>query len=248
MTTTTPPINSASVRPAVRRPRRGLLHASLPRLIDSSPLADVVATYRRLRAEHDAARAEQARLERERPAAEQADRAALATALAAGKRDPGDQQQDALEEKIAAAQRRVGGLVDATSAALLDVRAAVLGDLGAKWREQLDASAAKLRNDLDEHLAEAVECFERLAGIDASRAWAREAQTGRSVGESGLPPSIRPPKVAKVHISGTPTATNALAVLRDLAATDTVPPATPKLPPAAVVADDAPEVEAAAAA
>ena len=245
-TTTT---EATPVAPQTILPRRpgGPVRASVPRLADDSPLAAAVADYRRLLGEHRAVTQEIGRLERERPAAEHADRRVLADALAAGKRDPGDKNQAALAVKIADAQRKLGGLADATSAAVFRLRDQVRGDAGARWRVALDDEVARLRETLDEQLAAAAEAFEKVAMIDASREWLRAAREGRSmIGASGLPMSVQAPKVKRFHISGEQSASNALNVLRDLARADGVP--APKVPPAVVVADDAPEVEATAAA
>jgi hypothetical protein len=86
-------------------------------LLDAPELGDLAREYARLHDEYDAARVELVNIKSRGPAAEEADRAALAAACAAGKPDPGTAHVQELKQATEAQRRRVVGLAYATRAA-----------------------------------------------------------------------------------------------------------------------------------
>ncbi|MBB4663164.1 hypothetical protein [Conexibacter arvalis] len=76
-----------------------------PEVISHPLIADAVGGYLKARAEARAARQDVTELEHQLPNAEQADKEALADAIAAGRRDPGTKHADAHRAKIEQARR-----------------------------------------------------------------------------------------------------------------------------------------------
>src|SRR4051794_6660720 len=91
----------------------------VPEVVVPKELADehVVKEARRLTDEANEAAAELRELAAQESAAAEADREALAGAMAAGRGDPGDKNLNALATRIEAQQRKVTGLFDAATAA-----------------------------------------------------------------------------------------------------------------------------------
>jgi hypothetical protein len=147
---------------------------ALPPEITDTPIAAAAGEYRRLLAELDTARREFDELEAGRPRAEAADRKALADAMAAGKKDPGNKTQDKLAADLAAVERRITGLADATTAAFRHVREQI-DEHGAEWQASLGEQLEAARRDLAEHLAAAGGACSELDRLVGRVAWIRDA-------------------------------------------------------------------------
>ena len=136
-TATQTPTQIRQSLPELRTPRLPEQIASAP-----APLAKIAKEYGDLYTRATEAIAKVVALEARRPEAEQADREAHASALRAGKPDPGSKASEALEVQIESSRRAVTGLIDATNTAWGEVKTAIT-DHAEAWSERLRADQAK---------------------------------------------------------------------------------------------------------
>jgi hypothetical protein len=131
---------------------------SMPPEVAEHPLfAEKAEHFLRLQARYDRDRAAIHKLATEAPAAVQADRHALAVAMAADEDDPGTPSTDALAERMQAARRRITGLSDALNTAYRALVDALIAHRD-EWEQSLDL-------DQTERRARAVELIDELATL-----------------------------------------------------------------------------------
>lgn len=126
----------------------------LPPTISDAKVAEAGATYARLSVENAATAAKLAELERRRPEAVEADRAAYAAAIRDGKPDPGTKAVDRLDAELVATRRRSEALAVAVATAQAELVATVEARRG-PWGAAIDRQVAKDRDEL----AKAVEAL-----------------------------------------------------------------------------------------
>jgi hypothetical protein len=159
----------------------------VPNLVVPIELSDLdtVREYQRLREQLVEATAELRELASGEGAAAEADRTALAAAMASGKPDPGDKHLTALAEQVEAQQRRVNGLADAARAAYATVEAEV-ADNACIYLATSEVTLEEIAEDVDRRLDGLAHVLGEADRVHRCRRWLTSATDPNRAGR-GLP-------------------------------------------------------------
>ena len=162
------------------------------------------AEHERLSGDYDASFVRVRQLEQERAAAAEADRAALAAALTAGKSDPGDKELERVEKLLAAEQRKVDALQLATQQAQARIEA-VVEEHREEWKRDAERRVDEARSGYAAAVEALVAAREQLEHAFALASFTENFPNGKTIGrlpfaggEVGLNGARRPfPEIAR---------------------------------------------------
>lgn len=162
----------------------------LPPSIDVPAVAEAADHYRKIHGEHSAAADQLRDLEERRQQAVEADRAAYASAIRAGKADPGQKAVEKLDAEMLATRRRTEALAVAVEDAEAELRAAI-GTAKDEWSALLDRQAAESRDHYDSALAALEGAVEQLREVNGIASWLNRFPAERMPYKPGGPSAVR---------------------------------------------------------
>ncbi|MDX3841040.1 hypothetical protein [Streptomyces europaeiscabiei] len=148
---------------------------TLPAFLDDSPAGPLVDEYRRMRAEYDLAARAYRKHHGTQAAADEDDRQARAVALRAGRKDPGDKHQDALQKDIDASRRATETAATAVTQVWAELRRRLTHDDMTTWAEEQARTDQDTAERLHAALTEATTAFAEIAAGAARTAWLTQA-------------------------------------------------------------------------